>query len=149
MAQSSRTTDEGRSDTIETRVCRNCMTLSRRVSFLDISTDTPEDDEETWKNTPWDKQTDSVETQAQEQQPPRKRLLTKKQSTTTAKAATTCLRSSHMENSSETGPDWSSDDTALETQFEMETGREHFSENMQRHVCFCHQCGQKRAQGSS
>ena len=49
----------------------------QKCQFLDISTDTPEDDEDPWKNTPWDMQTDSGETQAQEQQPSRKRLLTK------------------------------------------------------------------------
>ena len=49
----------------------------QKGQFLDISTDTPEYDEDTWKNTPWDVQTDSVETYAQNQQPPRERLLTK------------------------------------------------------------------------
>ena len=31
-----------------------------------------------------------------------------------------------MENSPETGPDWSSDDTALKIEFEMETGKNAF-----------------------
>ena len=34
--------------------------------FWNIFTDTPEDDKDTWKNTPRDRQTDSVETQSTE-----------------------------------------------------------------------------------
>ena len=93
----------------------------QKGQFLDISTDTPEDDEDTLKNTPWDMQTDSGETQAQKQQPPRKRLLTKTKYDS-SQSSNNMFASSHPENSTETGPDRSSDDTALEIQFEMETG---------------------------
>ena len=63
----------------------------QKGQFLDISTDTPEDDENTWKNTPWDMQTDHVETQAQEQQPPGNDFSQKQSSKGAKAAATTCL----------------------------------------------------------
>ena len=98
----------------------------QKGQFLDISTDTPEDDENTWKNAPWDMQTDHVETQAQEQQPPRKRLLTKTKFESSQSSSNNMFASSHMENPPETGPDWGSDDTAMEVQFEMEPGKNAF-----------------------
>ena len=54
------------------------MPWTARGELQKLQKGTPEDDEDSWKSKPWDMQTDSVETQAQEQQPPRKRLLTKK-----------------------------------------------------------------------
>ena len=74
----------------------------QKCQFLDISTDTPEDDEKTWKNTPWDMQTDLVETQAQEQQPPRKRLLTKTKFESSQSSSNNMFASSHTENPPET-----------------------------------------------
>ena len=52
---------------------------------------------------------------AQEQQPPRKRFLTKTKYDS-SQSSNNMFASSHTENSPETGPDWGSDDTALEIQ---------------------------------
>ena len=92
---------------------------------MDISTDIPEDDEIPWKNTPWDVQTDSVDIQAQEQQHSRKRLK-KETSVDNNQSSGTMFASSHTEIFPDTETDWSSDDTALEIQFEMKTGKRDF-----------------------
>ena len=97
----------------------------QKGQFLDIFTDIPEDDEIPWKNTPWDVQTDSVNIQAQEQQHSRNRLLTKT-SDGNSQSSDTMFASSHTEIFPDTETDWSSDDTALEIQFEMKTGKHAF-----------------------
>ena len=99
----------------------------QKGQFLDISTDIPEDDEIPWKNTPWDVHTDSVDMQAQEQQHSRKRLLTRT-SDGNSQSSDTMFASSHTEIFPDTETDWSSDDTALEIQFEMKTGKHAFQE---------------------
>ena len=99
----------------------------QKGQFLDISTDIPEDDEIPWKNTPWDVQTDSVNIQSQEQQHSRKRLLTKT-SDGNSQSSDTMFASSHTEIFPDTETDWSPDDTALEVQFEMKTGKHAFQE---------------------
>ena len=54
--------------------------------------------------------------------------------------------SSHMENSPETGPDWNSDDTALEIQFEMETGKNAFQKTCRDMNVFVTSAARKKAQ---
>ena len=90
---------------------------------MDISTDIPEDDEDPWKKTPY-KQT-LFDTQAQEQQHSRKRLLTKTRAGNSQRS-NTMFASSHTEILPDTETDWRSDDTALEIQFEMKTGKHAF-----------------------
>ena len=88
-------------------------------------------------------QTDSVETQAQEQQPSRKRLLTKTKYDS-SQSSNNMFASSHMENSPETGPDWSSDETALEIQFEMETCKNAFQKACRDMLAFVTSAARKR-----
>ena len=115
----------------------------QKGQYLDTST---EDDEDPWRNTPWDVQTDSVDIQAQEQQHSRKRLLIKTRAGN-SQSSNTMFASSHTEILSDTETDWSSDDTALEIQFEMKTGKHAFQKTCRDLYAFVTSAAEKGRKG--
>ena len=168
MAQSSWTTDQGRPDTIEARFWKrrslsgiaqlssNALVCSRRTTNAaegsicwTSTTDTPEDDEDMWKNAPWNMQTDSVETQAQGTAASKgndfsqktKFESSQKQQPHVLPAHTWRIHQKQDQTGAQTTQRWKSS-------VRWRLARNALQETCRDLYAFCHQCGQKRSQGS-